>query len=262
MLNYEYVTTTAGLKSCLKDLESAETLSLDIETTSLHPPRGCPRLIQVATTEKQWIVDIFRVDSESLVKEIGRDKERTLIVQFSPFETEWFYYHFGEKIEPGQVFDTCFASRILNEKPAKLQNIVSRYLRIEMEKEEQLSDWSQPELSKEQLRYAAIDVAVLPLLEKPLRERIAEENLTEYLGIKTRNELQKKFASADRCRINPKFRDNEEALLLKINKAMSKELDGGRLDRLYALTWQRPLHHIRRQQVKQIYTQRCMALGA
>jgi DNA polymerase I-like protein with 3'-5' exonuclease and polymerase domains len=57
-----------------------------------------------------------------------------------------------------------------------LQHVAKRFLNIELNKEEQRSDWS-GDLTDSQMKYAAKDVEVLCELDKPIHDKIAEEGL-------------------------------------------------------------------------------------
>ena len=58
-----------------------------------------------------------------------------------------------------------------------LDALANKHLSVELPKEQQRSDWSKPELSKEQLEYAATDVEVLLELDQILDQKISKANL-------------------------------------------------------------------------------------
>ena len=58
-----------------------------------------------------------------------------------------------------------------------LDSVVKRHLGIELSKEQQRSDWSVLELSKEQLDYAAKDVEVLLELDQVIERKILSAKL-------------------------------------------------------------------------------------
>ncbi len=80
----------------------------------------------------------------------------------------------GETVERGGLFDTMLASQIVSageqEDRHGLAAVAARYLDREIDKSQQVSDWS-GELSAAQLEYAARDAAVL----LPLREKLVEQ---------------------------------------------------------------------------------------
>ena len=66
-----------------------------------------------------------------------------------------------------------------------LQHVAKRFLGIELDKEEQRSDWS-GDLTQSQLDYAAKDVAVLCELDKPIHDKIAQEGLGAAYSLECR----------------------------------------------------------------------------
>lgn len=83
----------------------------------------------------------------------------------------------------GKVVCTRIASKILNglEHNNSLKSLLKEYLNIEINKSEQLSDWSRKELSDSQKEYAINDVKYLYSLWNILYERLKKEKL-DYLA--------------------------------------------------------------------------------
>ena len=59
--DYRLVTTAEDLAAVAKTLQSAEAIGVDIETTALSPHDGGMRLLQLATPEETFVVDVFEV---------------------------------------------------------------------------------------------------------------------------------------------------------------------------------------------------------
>jgi DNA polymerase-1 len=104
--------------------------------------------------------------------------KRYWVAHNAVFDLGWLQEH--ELYPEGEVLCTMLASRILtNGMPNVkhgLQHVVKRYLKEEISKEEQRSDWS-AELTDSQLLYAAKDVQLLVDLDGPINQRMAEANL-------------------------------------------------------------------------------------
>ena len=66
-----------------------------------------------------------------------------------------------------------------------LKAIALRRLNIELDKEQRRTDWSQPELTLEQIEYAAKDVDVLPRIAADQLEELREENLTPIYSVES-----------------------------------------------------------------------------
>jgi DNA polymerase I-like protein with 3'-5' exonuclease and polymerase domains len=104
--------------------------------------------------------------------------KRYWIAHNAVFDLGWLQEH--ELHPEGQVLCTMLASRILTNGLPNLkhglQHVVKRYLKLDISKEEQKSDWS-GDLTPSQLEYAAYDVYLLTQLDGHINQRMAEGNL-------------------------------------------------------------------------------------
>lgn len=164
----------------LHTLDGADLVAFDVETTGLQPVIGGLRLLQLATPGKDPVViDMWALGPE---EEIELDDffqvERTWIAHNAVFDLGWLQEH--EVYPQGTVLCTMLASRILTNGMPNIKNglkhVVHRYLKKEISKEEQASDWSQ-ELTTNQLEYAATDVLVLLELYEQIQQRMATGRL-------------------------------------------------------------------------------------
>jgi DNA polymerase I-like protein with 3'-5' exonuclease and polymerase domains len=154
----------------------------DTETTGLQPVKGGLRLVQVAAEGKPVVVvDVWKLDIQG--KQILKDFfERTVRIWFAhnaTFDVGWLQ---AQGIYPaGRVFCTMLATKLVDNGTPNLKvglaSAVNRYMQIELSKEQQVSDWSASELSKEQLVYAANDVRYLVILTQYLNHFIHKKEL-------------------------------------------------------------------------------------
>jgi DNA polymerase-1 len=190
-VSYRLVTDADGLEAVQAALADAEAVALDLETTGLDPRKDRVRLLTVAVPTIDsghfaYLVDCFQVDPRPLfpaladVPPVGapdadaRGPGRKLVGHNLAFDLS-FLAALG--FEPGEVADTMLLSQLLHgtRKPKgfhKLEQVVARELRREVNKDEQTSAWSAPVLTPEQLRYAADDALVLLPLHAALMKRI------------------------------------------------------------------------------------------
>jgi ribonuclease D len=187
----------------LADLQPLQ-LAVDFETTARSAADGRIRLVQLGVAlgprggPVQWIFDSNSVDITPLTEWLENPAVEKLI-QYAPFEQSWAWHHLGATITP--VFDTCLAWRVVKQAISQLDEtarmalatiypdyhdhgaglgeLCQQLLWFPLPKEEQRSDWSQPMLRPAQLLYAALDVAVLPLLSERIRM------LVRALGLET-----------------------------------------------------------------------------
>jgi len=148
---FEVITTLDGLEDLLDKIGDG-VAALDFETTSFTPQTGEVRLAQVCNKDVYAVIDFFAIGGFASVAEWFEDA--AWIVFHAGFELRWFQYaganptcwdvgHLRRAIEGGGHFT--------------LKKLVGWELGIEMSKEQQASNWSAPELSDEQLLYAARD---------------------------------------------------------------------------------------------------------
>jgi DNA polymerase I len=164
----------------LHTLFNATTVAFDCETTGLQPVYGGLRLLQLAALDRMPVV----IDCWDLEDHHWQDLEeffslkRYWLAHNAVFDLGWLQEH--EIYPEGEVLCTMLASRILTNGLPNLkhglQHVVKRYLKLEISKEEQRSDWT-GDLTLSQLDYAAYDVELLTQLDGPINQRMAEGNL-------------------------------------------------------------------------------------
>src|SRR5258707_5501245 len=178
---YQLITNGEDLRRATDELLNNQAIGLDTETTELDPYLGRLRLVQLASAERVYIVDLnaFRDDDSS--KSEALEPLRRLLASPRPikiahnakFDAKFIKYNLGVDIVG--LFDTLLASQLVSagdiEERHGLAAITERYLNETVDKTERLSNW-EFELSEAQLEYAARDAAVLLPLRDKLIERI------------------------------------------------------------------------------------------
>ena len=175
----------------LKLLTTCTSICFDTETLQLKPESGKLRLLQLGSTARKTIVliDLFQTDEDGF-GEIDRffaGPERFWLAHNSAFDLGWLaVYGWHPK---GQVRDSMLASRLLTNGMSQVKNglahVAKRILGVEVDKEQQRSDWS-GDLSQEQLDYAAKDVELLCEMDQPLHQQIAEQGLGRAYALECR----------------------------------------------------------------------------
>ena len=166
----------------LSKLNTAQSICFDTETLQLQPERGRLRLLQLGARDRDTIVliDCFQLDKSDWadLRWFFRTPKRFWLAHNAVFDLGWLQEH--DIYPAGWVRCSMLASRLLtnglpNTKHG-LDSVVKRYLKKELSKEQQRSDWG-GELSEEQLEYAANDVAALMELDPILEHRISRDRL-------------------------------------------------------------------------------------
>jgi len=178
---YELVTDAAALFHALEDLSTRQVIGLDTETTDLDPYLARLRLIQLASTDGVYIIDLNHFADSDLKRSEALAPLRQLfsaprpikIAHNAKFDAKFIKHNLGVDIVG--LFDTLLASQLVSagdiEERHGLNAIAGRYLNEAVDKSERLSNW-EFELSEAQLEYAARDAAVLLPLREKLIDRI------------------------------------------------------------------------------------------
>jgi DNA polymerase I-like protein with 3'-5' exonuclease and polymerase domains len=187
-MNYELIKTSDELRKAIDILATQPVVGLDTETTELDPYTSRLRLIQLATTDRVYIVDFDHfANGDSTKSEALAPLRRLLeaprpikIAHNAKFDAKFIKHNLG--IDLGGLFDTLLASQLVGagdiEERHGLETVASRYLNEAVDKSERLSNWNF-ELSEAQLEYAARDAAILLPLREKLIERLKSESLVK-----------------------------------------------------------------------------------
>ena len=205
-MHINYITTPDTYTEVIGILTQHKKICLDFETTGLQARLAKPRLLQLCdsnpTDEDRtvYVFDLFKVQADGALKELIESREM-IIGQNLNFDLQ-FLYELGIDFK-NKIYDTYIAERVLRsgfkekkispqaQKPyfadlsCSLKAIALRRLNIELDKEQRRTDWSQPELTLEQIEYAAKDVDVLPRIAADQLEELREENLTPIYSVES-----------------------------------------------------------------------------
>lgn len=160
-----------------RDTLAADAVAWDIETSGLHWEKDSIATCQLALPDGR--VRLVRVSPyrapERLISLLAEPTTRK-IFHHAPFDLRFMMAKWGGT--PRNIACTKVASKILEPTadPSchSLKPLLERYLGVAISKAEQTSDWFAPELSRNQLLYAAADVEHLLALEADLARRCEE----------------------------------------------------------------------------------------
>lgn len=185
---FQLITDAETLQKACEQLRTEDYLGFDTETTALDPYQGEIRLVQLSNGKDTKVIDLkafaargdLRTSAElaPLRDLIAADKP-IKIAHNAKFDAKWVAHHLG--VEISGIFDTFLASQLIaagdQDRRHSLAEVTSYFLGTELDKSEQVSDWSAAELSHSQIEYAARDAATMI----PLREKIVEKLKTDEL---------------------------------------------------------------------------------
>ncbi len=156
-------------------------VAIDTETLGLNPHRD--RLCLVQLSGGDGTADIVQIDkgqrdAPNLVRLLA-DRNVTKIFHYARFDIAILEQAFGVMAEP--IFCTKIASKLVRTYTDRhgLKDLVKDLLDIELNKQQQSSDWAAETLSGPQLDYAASDVLHLHAVKAELERRLIREGRAE-----------------------------------------------------------------------------------
>lgn len=185
IIDIRVISNKEELLPYLEALKAQKITAIDTETTGLDPYASKLRLIQVACEGLPvFVIDCFTFlpDGYELLAAFI-NSPGVKIFHNAKFDLQFLY---ANKLRPRRVFDTMLAAQLLRSSEggdsASLRAVAYHYLREEVDKDEQLSDWS-GQLTESQARYAAKDAEILLRLRAVMVDKIYENNLQRIAEI-------------------------------------------------------------------------------
>jgi ribonuclease D len=281
----------AYVKSML-DVGRDPVLSVDFETAAKYSSwdmAECSlRTVQIGwgaetdigIEQRQFVIDCWPIDSTSLTK-IFRSKKVKKVIHNIDFEQKWAISRYGCAFE--NIYDTRIAWEVIQKHLAKmtdgqrarlgygkleakpkartavffdnkLATLVERELGVKIPKEEQTSDWGLRNLRGSQWAYAAMDVAVLPLLYERTIEIVEKLGLQEEVeaAIKSTDEgIRRKTEEK-----LPDMRDDTDMIIDTLRSARSAE----EVENIFDLARMLPVNHRNQARLQEAFDERLLEL--
>ncbi|HEY0457913.1 MAG TPA: DNA polymerase [Pyrinomonadaceae bacterium] len=187
---FELIKDAEGIKNAYEALSTEEYLGFDTETTELDPYEGNIRLVQFSNGKNTYVVDLKPFADKGDIKtmpelaplrELLSAPRPIKIAHNAKFDVKWICHHLG--VDINGVFDTLLASQLIaagdQDRRHNLAEVANFFLGVELDKSEQVSDWSAPELSQSQIQYAAKDAAIMVGLREKVVERLVQDGLVK-----------------------------------------------------------------------------------
>lgn len=178
------------------DISFSGAVAIDTETMGLNPKRDRLCLVQLSSGDGSAHIVQFKPDAYDApnLKKLLADKEITKIFHFARFDVAVIKEYLGIECTP--VYCTKIASRLSRTYTDKhgLKDVCREILGVNLDKQQQTSNWGASELSREQLAYAASDVLYLHALKENLDsflEQVGRKDLAQqcFDFISTRADL-------------------------------------------------------------------------
>lgn len=162
-------------------LAFGDAVAVDTETMGLNPIRDRLCLVQLSRGDGDCHLVKFgpgRYAAPNL-SALFADPAVVKLFHFARFDVATIKHHLGVLCEP--IYCTKIASKLARTFTDRhgLKDLCRELLGVELSKQQQSSDWGAPELSPEQLDYAAADVLYLHRLKERLDEMLEREGRME-----------------------------------------------------------------------------------
>ncbi len=159
------------------DVSFGDSVAIDTETMGLYPIRD--RLCLVQLTFGDGVVHLIKFDGNDYsapnLSSLLESEDIVKIFHFARFDIAVLYHYLG--VQTKSVYCTKIASKLTRTYTDKhgLKNLVNELLGINLNKQQQSSDWGACELTPEQQEYASNDVIFLHELKIILDKRLDRE---------------------------------------------------------------------------------------
>ena len=191
---FQIIRDADALKKACDEMKREEFLGFDTETTELDPYKGELRLVQLRNGKNTYVTDVrsfsenggSRTDTDlAPLRDLLSSNRPIKIAHNAKFDSKWVRHHLGCEI--GGIYDTYLASQLIaageSDRRHGLADVSQFFLGTELDKSEQVSDWSAAELTPSQIEYAARDAAIMVGLREKMHERIVNDDLKEVAQI-------------------------------------------------------------------------------
>ncbi len=162
------------------DFKSGPSVAIDTETLGLNPLRDRLCVVQLSSGDGDaHIVQIDKSMQAPRLKALLEDPAVLKIFHFARFDVATLNHHLGAKTAP--LYCTKIASRLTRTYTDRhgLKDLIKELLGIELNKQQQSSDWGSHVLSDAQKQYAAQDVIYLHELKTRLDQMLDREGRTD-----------------------------------------------------------------------------------
>jgi ribonuclease D len=185
----ELIKTNKELKEACKKLNKAKFITIDTEFIREKTYWSQLCLIQVCSSESEFIIDPLEedIDLKPFIKILN--KKSILKVFHSGRQDIEIFFKISGKI-PSPIFDTQIAAMVCGfGDSVGYEKLVDKLLRKKIDKSSRFSNWAKRPLTNKQLNYAIGDVThlfeIYPILNDALKEKKRTRWLDEELKILT-----------------------------------------------------------------------------
>lgn len=175
------INTTKDLKELCERLCKEDFIAVDTEFMREHTFWPIPCLIQIASLKEAHCVDPMAKDMDMApLFELMNNEKVLKVFHAGRQDLEIFYQMTGRL--PSPIFDTQVACMVCGlGDNASYQNLVSHYLKRNIDKSLRFTDWSHRPLTEKQMLYALSDVTHLAEVYVLMRKELDESKRMPWI---------------------------------------------------------------------------------
>jgi ribonuclease D len=179
------IETASQFADLIERLSHARHIAIDTESNSFYAyfERVC--LLQISTTERDYILDPLALKDLGPIGAILADPKIEKIFHAASNDIMGLKRDFQFKV--ANLFDTAVACKLLGYQQLGLAKILGQHFGVVLDKKWQRYDWGKRPLKGEQLAYASLDTHYLI----PLRHSLASELVAKNLWDTAREAFEK-----------------------------------------------------------------------
>jgi len=174
------VESSQQLEQTVENLLQCDVIGIDTEFVRERTWRADLGLIQISDGKQVWLVDPLKTGPLEPLSILLKDPSTVKILHAPSEDLDVLLYNAGAVPDP--LFDTQIACAMLGQ-PLQMgyHSTVEWLLDIAIDKGETRSNWCHRPLRPAQIKYAALDVCLLPMMYRQLRGRLQDLNRETWL---------------------------------------------------------------------------------
>lgn len=190
------VESAQQLEQAVNDWLKCEVIGIDTEFVRERTWRADLGLIQLSDGKTVWLVDPLKTGTLDPLATLLKNQDIIKILHAPPEDLDVLLYNTGAVPDP--LFDTQIACAMLGQ-PLQMgyHTTVEWLLGIAIDKGETRSNWCHRPLRQAQLKYAALDVCLLPIMQRQLLEKLKDLGRESWLAEDCTRLLNKALTPAD-----------------------------------------------------------------
>ena len=190
------IETSEDLEATAQSWTEATRLGLDTEFVRERTYRADLGLVQVSDGKTAWLIDPVAVEDMRPLQDFLRDKSTPKVIHSGSEDFEVIHHQLG--VLPQAVLDSQIGCAMLGQSlQLGYHHMVEWLLGVEIDKDHTRSNWMKRPLSSGQMRYAALDVVLLPLVMEQLGEKLEKLGRLPWLQEEVARTARKSIQEVD-----------------------------------------------------------------